>query len=241
MVAARVDHTQRIALRGEIAGNRLHLRVLLFEIDRHHAADRRGHLIHQAARLAEIDVLNLLRDDGAGLGVHNKAVVQSVENRRNQHLKRRRGRQAASAQHGAGNRRAETADFVTHLFHDARRAANQRQRRAEILLADVKVIQLHRDRRKALAVHHDGIVVRPAYARDGIQIDRSRQHTAVVVVGVVAADFRAPRRGEEAQPALLRTETLFKPLHQLAITRLLQRPYILARAVKRRHSVGECL
>lgn len=65
MVAARVDHAQRIALRGEIAGNRLHLRVLLFEIDRHHAADRRGHLIHQAARLAEIDVLHLLRDDGA--------------------------------------------------------------------------------------------------------------------------------------------------------------------------------
>ena len=241
VVAAGVDHAKRVALRRKIAGDGFHLRVLLLEINGDHAAHGGGHLIHQPARLAEIDVLHLLRDDGAGLRIHDKAVIQPVENRRDQHLERRRGGKPASAQHGAGNRRAEAADLVAHLLHHARRAANQRQRRAKILFANIEVIQLHRDRREALAVHDDGVIFRRAHAGNRVQIDRRRQHAAVVVVGVVAADFRAPRRGEEAQPALLRAETRLKPLHQLAITRLLQRQHILAHAVKRRHAAGKRL
>ena len=61
------------------------------------------------------------------------------------------------------------------------------------------------------------------------------------MVGMVAANLRAARRGEEVQSAILLAESRLKAFNQLAIARLLQRKNILSCAIKRRHTRGKRL
>ena len=63
MISAGVYNAQRMLTRVQIIGNFAHGRLILVgEINRHDAADRRCHLIHQAARLAEVNIFCVLPD-----------------------------------------------------------------------------------------------------------------------------------------------------------------------------------
>ena len=233
MIAAGIDNAKRIALRSKITRNGVHLRIGRFKIERNHAAGRSRHLVKQTAGLAKVHVFNLLGNYSTQLKVHNPAIVKAVENRRNQDFKRRRGRQAAAAKHRAGNRRTEAANLIAHILHDAGSTANQRQRGAKVLLADLQTGQIHSNRRETFAVYNDHIVIGLFNTRNGIQIDSARKAAAVVVIGVIAADFGTARRREEAQFAMFLTKALLKALHKLAITRLLKFKLLFARAIQR--------
>ena len=86
MAAAGVDHDQRIAARGKIILQRRYLGLRL-EIDGDQAAHGGGHLIHQPAGLAKINVFGILGNLGALDGIHLHAVIQRIENGADQHLK----------------------------------------------------------------------------------------------------------------------------------------------------------
>ena len=66
-------------------------------------------------------------------------------------------------------------------------------------IPDVQVVQGHLVHVVPLGLDPDAPIGAGGRHGDDVQVDAGRQHPAVVVIGVVAADFGAPRRGEENQ------------------------------------------
>ena len=92
VVRAGIEDAGRIAAVGKVKFHTLDQRRLrIGKVDEDQPADARGRLVHQAAGLAEIDILRVLADlrdlDRGQLPVKK----QLVQNRADQHLERRRG------------------------------------------------------------------------------------------------------------------------------------------------------
>ena len=199
VVATDGDDADGIALLLEIVLDGAHVRVLGQKVDGHKAADGAGHLIHEAGGLAEEDVLGVLGDLGAQLGVHHPAVVEGVEHGHEHDLKGRRTGKAGALEHGAGHAGVKAAHLVAQFLEARGHAADE----------GVGGLLFRLMRGKIGKIDHEGLVVarRPERhhariggrdRRNGVQIHRRRQHAAEVVVGVVADDLRAPGGGDES-------------------------------------------
>ena len=167
----------------------------VLEVDADDAAHRAGRLVHQAAGLAEKDVLGILadlRDADLAEFVHVIIVVFAAEDRRDADLEGRRAGQAGTAQHVAGGAGVKAAHLAAVIEDTHRHAADQgggvfslprlRGTDAQVHIADLF---------KTLGLDAHDVVLIGGDHRHDVQVDRTGQHDAVVVVGVVAADLGA--------------------------------------------------
>ena len=81
-----------------------------------------------------------------------------------------------------------------------------------LLFLHLQVIDVDHDLGEALAVHDDLAVFPVAYRRNGVEVDRSCDHEAQVVVRVVARKLRPACGGEEHRVILLDSEQLLVTL-----------------------------
>ena len=234
MAALGVADAQHIAVLGQIElglpdnGVR---RVL--EIDGDDAAHRARRLVHQAAGFAEKDVLGILadlRDAHLAEFFHIIAVVLAAQDRADAHLKRRRAGKSRPAQHIAGGVGVKTADLSPVVEDADRHAADQRSGMLGLLRLRGADAQVHiADAAKPLRFHADDVVRIGRNDRHDVQVDRTGQHNAVVVVGVVAADLGTAGGRVEAHRAV-GAKLLGKMVDRLHVSRALgcQRRVVLA-------------
>ena len=127
VVGLDVDHAQAVAGGGEVE---VHGRDDggggVFKVDGDDAAPGGGHLIHEAAGLAEEDVLRLLPHDREVGSVEAVAAEQRVEHRADQDLEGRRGGQAAALGHVGADAGVEAADRKAPSGALGAHAAHQR-------------------------------------------------------------------------------------------------------------------
>ena len=231
MAAAGVDHHQRIALGGKIIADFAHLGVVILEVDVHQAARAGGHLVHQAAGLAEVHVFGILGDLRAALEVQLAVVIKLVEDGAQQHLYRGRAAQSAAAAHSGGHHRVEAAHAQARFLQAVGHAAHQRRRGALFRLLHAQIVQGKSEGCIALAVDVNRAVAARAYGGQRVQVDGGGQHLAPVMVGMVAADFGASRRADHGDGALV-ADKLLVPLEQARIARALRHQHAATLAVK---------
>ena len=202
MVRAAVDDAEGVARRGEVKINLLHHRmIVVLKINGHHAAHGGPHLVQQPAGLAEIDIFRVLPDLGQ---LHRGAFAimeQAVENVPQQHLQSGAGAEAAALEY-VGNRIGIEALQPAALPGKPGGDSPQNGNGAVILLRMyLQIIQLHHVHGKTLALESDHTL--PIGRRNGndVQINAPRQHAAMLVVRVVAADLRPARRRKHRRPA----------------------------------------
>ncbi len=169
------------------------------KIDGHRAAGCAGHLVHQAAGLAEIDVFRLLADLGDLRGRPRPLAVQTVKNGAEEHFHRRRRGKSRAGQHrrgGVGGKTAHPGAPGGKLGGDA---PHQGFGGAGFFAAGRQVRQVQAHVRVAHGPEDDG-AVRPGRDKGHrVQLDGRGQHLAVIVVRMVAAQFGASRGGEHPQ------------------------------------------
>ena len=166
------------------------------KVDEDQPADARGHLIHEAAGLAEIDVFGVLadlRDLDGGAGSVKK---QLVADRADQNLERGGGGQARARQDGRADNGVEALQTAAAPGKRRGDAAHERGRGIFLLRMDGQIVQVYLNRGVALGRDADDGVGPQRDLRRRLQIDGRGQHAAVLMVGMVAADLRAARRGK---------------------------------------------
>ena len=167
------------------------------EVDGHRPSHGGGGLVHEAALLAEIEVLRLL----AHLGdLHRRQLIpaeQVVFDDAQQHLAGRRGGQAGAGQHVGDGVGVKARHRVAPPGGLGRHPPHQGGGGLLLLLLGVQGVQLHLHQGPALRLEADGVGAVGGGAGGKIQVHRRGQHPAVLVVGVVAADLRAARCGTQ--------------------------------------------
>ena len=197
MIRTGVDGAKRIARVCEVVIDLLHDRHFrVVEVDEHQTADARRHLIHEARRLAVIDVLRILSDLRDLNGRYFAVCKQTVQDSANQHLKRCRAGKPGTGQHRGLDLRVKARELVPALLERRRHAANQCRSRILFGFFDREVVQADLDGLVALRIHTDDVRAVEGHLRRRLHIDRRRDHAPMLMVGVVAADLRAPRRGK---------------------------------------------
>ena len=192
VVCTGVQNAQRQTGLGKVHLHRLHVGVCLVgKVDGDNVAHAGSHLIHQAAGLAKVDVLCPLADlrngDGGDLFCH-EAVVQ---NHADQHLKSGRGRNAAALGHVGGDVHVQTGQRCAALTESLALAAQQGSGGVLLLLAGGQVVKVDDAQVIPLALHAQLVQAVGGGSSDHINVHAACQHTAVLVVGVVAADLGA--------------------------------------------------
>ena len=166
------------------------------KIDEDQPADAGGHLIHEAAGLAEIDVLGILADlrdlDGGAFFIEK----QLVADRADQNLECGGGRQTGAGQDGRADSRVKAVQLTAALRKRRSNAAHERGGRIFFFRVDGQIIQIDLDRGIALGRNADDGIRPQRDLRRRFQIDSRSQHAAVLMVGMVAADLRAAWRGK---------------------------------------------
>lgn len=140
--APGIEDAGRIAAVGKVKFHTLDQRRLgIGKVDEDQPADARGRLVHQAAGLAEIDVLRVLADlrdlDRGQLPVKK----QLVQNRADQHLERRRGRQPGAGQHRGPDARVKAAQLAAALLEGGGHAAHDRGGGVLFIFVDGQIVQ----------------------------------------------------------------------------------------------------
>ena len=199
MVQLRLDGDGVVAGEGpEVEVQPLHHGAgVVLEVDCHHAAHRGGHLVQQAAGLAEKDVLRILPGLGNAGGGALAIKEQLVEDVAQQHLESGAGAEAAALEDGGGGVGVEALQLTALALEPGGYAADEGGGGVALLLPDLQAVQLHNVHGEALALDADDVLPVGSHGGNDIQVDTAGQHQAVLVVGVVAADLRAARRGED--------------------------------------------
>ena len=197
MVRAGVHDAQGIAqllqVQGQIVDHRL---GRVGEVDEHHAAHGGGRLVHQARGLAEIDVLGVLADLGNGHGGELLVEEQLVENGPDEDLKGGGGAEAAAGEDRRTDLGVEALELCAPLGKGGGHAADQGGGGVLLLGVDGEVGERNLHRRISLGGHGNDAPVIERHLGHGLQVDGGGQDAAVLMIGMVAADFRAARRGE---------------------------------------------
>ena len=223
VVRAAVDDAKGVAGSGEVEVHPLHHGVgVVLEVDGHHAAHRAPHLVQQAAGLAEVDVLRVLPHLGKLYGRAAPVKEEVVHDFTEKDLKGGAGAEPAPAQHTAHDIGVEPRQVRALPPEPGRNAPDDGGGGVALALPDVQAVQLHHHRRIPLALHPDDVLPIEAHRRDGIQINARGQDPAMLVVGMVAADLGAPRRGED-RGFFPGAEALLQPRQQVLVAALLGR------------------
>ena len=158
------------------------------EVDVADPAKRDRALIEQTARLAEIDVLGILRRPRLGDGVDGRAVVHDVEDLANEQLKTSRRADARAVEHVRSRRRGKTADIVAVLLVVGDDAAHKRFALAVFVGVGQEVVNVHLDDGIAYRGDYD-LALERSHASEVVHADRRAQHLTVVVIGMIADDL----------------------------------------------------
>ena len=121
-------------------------------------------------------------------------VEERVDDRPQQHLKGRGAGKSAARQHRRGHIGVKALDLTSELRKPRSYAAHQRRRRVLLLRAHSQLVQRHLTQGIPLRQDADRVPAIFPDRRACIQIDRSRQHAAVLMIGVIAAQLRPSRR-----------------------------------------------
>ena len=157
------------------------------------SADRADHLIHQTAALSEIPVFCILSDFCNLNSTCFSFVVILVDNRSNQHFKCCRRRKSAAAE-DAGCRVCIKARYGNaHFCKSGSNASNQCSRLSHFCQMYTQIGQVDNILRIICRLQTNYLIFMKRYNCNCIQIDCCSQHTSMLVVGVVAADFRSAR------------------------------------------------
>ena len=221
MVPAGIDDAQLIAAPLQVKVHPANLgRLQVFKIDGDKVAHRRGHLIEQAAGLAKVDVFGILRNLRRLHRGELARIKQPAEDGADQNLKGRRGGKAGSTQHIRGGIGVKAADLVAQLGEPGSDAPDERAGPSLLLRPRLQLVDPYLIPRVALRLDADDPVIIRGGNADHIQIDARREHPPALMVGVVAADLRAPGGGKDAViPSL--PEELLEAADGLGIARAL--------------------
>ena len=180
--------------------------ILILEIDLYKSAHGAGCLVHQAARLAKIHVFRILADLGDGERALFASAEQLVYDGPHQHLEGGGRGQAGAGQHIGGRVCVKAADRIAQLLVTRADAADQGAGRVHLGGVDVLVLRVDLIPPVAFGLDaHLGVRVLGNNG-DNVQIDAGRQHAAALMVRMVAADFRTPRRAEDGNMAVCAIE-----------------------------------
>ena len=192
MVCAGVQNAQCKTGLGEIHRHRLHIGVgRVGKINGDDVAHAGSHLIHQAAGLAKVDIfcpLADLRDLDGGDLIGHEAVVQ---NDADQHLEGGRGRNTAALGHVGRNVHIQTGQLGAALTERLTLAAQKGDGGVFLFLTGGQVVKADNAQVVALALHPQLVQAVGRGGGDHINVHAAGQNTAVLVVGVVAADLGA--------------------------------------------------
>ena len=204
MACARIDDAQRIAQGVQVNRNGAHLRVgRVGKVDGDSAADRGSGLIHQAAGFSKIEVLRLLAHLRNGHRAELVVAEQVIFNHAQQHLTGCRGGQARARQHIRHRVDIITRHRVAPLHRLLGHAAHQRRGALLLVLSWTLAVQLHFHHRPAFRLEANGVGAVGSRTGQEVHIHRRSQHAAVLMVGVVAANFRAARGGAQGHRCIL--------------------------------------
>ena len=199
VVASGVDDAEVVAGRGHVEGQSLDDGGNgVGEVDGHDTAHGAGHLIHEAAGLAEEPVLGVLGDFGEGDLVHPALIVEVGEDGADHVLEGGGGGQTRALEdggHGAGVKAAHGVAVVGKALAHARDEGGRGAEPSGIRL--IVSCDLHGILAEALAPEADDPVGAGGGHGQDVQADGGGDNTAVVMVGVVARQLTAAGHGKE--------------------------------------------
>ena len=218
MVCAGVEDAEGQTSLGEVHSHRLHHGLCgAGEVDGDDVAHAGSHLVHQAAGLAEVDVLSPLADlrdgDGGDLLGH-KAVVQDDAD---EHLKGGRRGDTASLRHVGRDVNVQTGQLCAPLGEGGALAAQQGGGGVLLFLVGLEVVQINDAQIIALALDAELVLVVGGCGGDHVDVHAAGQHPAMLIVGVVAADLGAARCAVKAGLSV-GAEGLFQPVQHGGVT-----------------------
>ena len=162
-----------------------------------------GELVHESAGLAEVDVLRVLAHLGHLDGGEGPAAEEVVGDGAHEHLEGGGGAQAAAPEDPGGGIGVKAGDGIPQLLHPGRDAPDQGHGVPHLLLVDGQVVQVHLRDAVVAGLDPDDPAFVGDHAGDGVQVHAGAQAVAPLMVGVIPAQLRAPRRGEEQRPGVL--------------------------------------
>src|SRR5699024_4315775 len=190
VVGARIKDAQSKAGLGEVHLDRLdHGIGGVGKVDGDDVAHTGSHLVHQAAGLAEVDVFSPLADLGDGDGADLFGHEQLVEDGADQHLVGGAGGHAAALGHVGGDVDVQAVEGRAALGKGGALAPQDGGAGVLLLLAGGKVRKVDDAQGVPLALDAQLAQAVGACGGDHVDVDAARQHPAVLVVGVVAADL----------------------------------------------------
>ena len=199
MAGAGVHNAQGVARLGEVVVYLPHHRGGgVGEVNGHRAAHGGAHLVHQAAGLAEVDVLSVLADLGDLNGGKGTLTEEMVDDVAHQHLVGGGGGQAGTGQHAGSGPGVKAAHLMAQLLNLGRHAPHQSGGGVALLRAGEQLVQFYFQGGVALGDDADDIQAVGSGAADHVQIHAAAQHMAVLMVGVVAADLGAAGAAEQS-------------------------------------------
>ena len=195
MAGAGIDDAERVALLCQIEIDLLDHRLLhVRKVDGDDSAHRGSGLVHQAAGLAEPDILGLLAHLGDLHSIKGIAAEKVVEDDTGQGLECRGRRKTGSAQHAAGAVGIKAADSEAALFCLSRHAADQRSGGLFFGFNRICIREADLDHAVALGIEADHILAIRCCSCDCIQVYARCQHTAPLMVSVISTDLRTAGR-----------------------------------------------
>ena len=194
MIGAAIDDADTIAIFGQVHIKLQNLRLSgIGKVDIDHAAHRGCHLVHQAAGLAKVDILGILTDlsdlDGRKLVLKE----QVVENGSEEDLEGCGAAQSGTGQNIGSDLGIKALELGTVIPEGGSHAANQCRSRTKLFGPDGEIIQVNLECRIALGLNIDTIGTIEPNLCSGFQIHSRCQNTAMLMVGVITADFSSAR------------------------------------------------
>ena len=192
-----VNDAQGMAAGGKIEVHRLDDGMLpVKEINGYQIAYGRGGLIHQAAGLAEEDILGVLADLGDFRLGNLPVKKQPIDNGADQHLEGGGGAEAGTGEHGGFAVGIKAGNGTPQLRESGANTPHQRRGGVDFISLGGEGLQRNGAQGIALGENPYGIGAVCPYSRLGIQIHGSGQHPAPLMVRVIAADFGTSGSGE---------------------------------------------
>ena len=175
-----------------------HLRILVIsKIDRNNAAARTRHLVKQSGRLFPIDIFRIASCMCIVCDGHFIIVKEVIQNRTDQHFKGRRRADARRADHIACGERVKAAYRKSSLLKTGKDSLDQRHRAGGLCIR-LQLVQINDKilmERFADNMYLIGIIF--ARRADTVLVHTACKHLSMIVIGMVAADLCAPRRGKQ--------------------------------------------
>ena len=199
MVGAGVDDAQGMAGGGEVeAQGTDHGVFLVEEVDVHEIAHGGGHLVHEAAGLAEEYIFGILADHG-NLGLGNLVLKeQAVDDGADEHFVGGGGGKAGAGEDGGLAVGIEAFHLAAQLGEPGGNATDQGGGGVDLAFHGLKLGHIHFADGIALGENADGVGAVEAHGGHGVQVHGCCQNPAPLMVGMVAADLGAAGGGEIA-------------------------------------------